>query len=148
MVFTARPTEKVNDFLRRFKLSHDVSSSISGSVISTALAVVPCSEAQAIRGASAACYGCSENVDRLPIVVPKHKFVQVQRQITTADVVIRADHAALQQRPEVFNRVGMDCAANVFAVVVGDRPVWIALVPKVPLSPRVIGSNQRYLLTD
>ena len=70
-------------------------------------------EASASSDASASCYSFAENVGILPVVVPELKLIQVQRQILLADVVVSADDAALEQRPEAFDVVGMDFAANV-----------------------------------
>src|SRR5260370_851349 len=76
-------------------------------------AEVPGSEA-----ASAPCYRRSENVGIMAIVESKLKLGKVQRQIFLADIVIDAHDPALQKRPEIFHVIGMDDAANVFALTV------------------------------
>ena len=75
-------------------------------------------EASASSDASASYYRCPEDIGILATVVTELKLVQIQRQIFLAYVVISADDAALQQRPEVFNVVGMDLAAHIFALAV------------------------------
>ena len=55
----------------------------------------------------AATNGRPENIGVLPVVVPELKLRDVQRQIFAADLVVAADDAALNQRPEAF-----DCARD------------------------------------
>ena len=52
----------------------------------------------------------SENVGVETVVIAELKLGDVQRQIFGADFVEGADHAALEDRPEAFNRVGVNCA--------------------------------------
>jgi hypothetical protein len=66
---------------------------------------------------SAACCRGSKDIDVLAIVVPELKFRDVQRQIFAADLVIAAGNTALQDAPEVFNRVGVNRADNMIAAV-------------------------------
>src|SRR5216684_3230651 len=81
-------------------------------------------EAPASPDASASSYRCPENVFRLPIVVAEHKFVQIERQILLAHLVIAAHDSALEQRPKAFNRVRVDDAVDVFARTVTDDAMW------------------------
>ena len=69
--------------------------------------------------ASATCYGGTEYVHVLPVVVPELKFCDVQRHVFGADLVKGADDSTLHQRPKTFNRVGVNSSDNVlvFAVV-------------------------------
>src|SRR6266540_4961038 len=48
-----------------------------------------------------------ENVRILAVIVAELKFRNIQRHIFAADFVERADDAALEDRPEAFDRVGM-----------------------------------------
>src|SRR5581483_1402406 len=64
-------------------------------------------------GASATCYGGSENIGVQTVVVAELRLSDVQRQILGAHLVIGADDAALEQAPESFNGVGVNCANNV-----------------------------------
>jgi hypothetical protein len=47
----------------------------------------------------------SENIGVVPIVVSELKFSDVERHVFGADLVERAHHAALENRPETLNRV-------------------------------------------
>ena len=49
---------------------------------------------------------CSENIFIKPIIIAELKFRDVQREIFLADFVERADHTALNQRPEAFDCIG------------------------------------------
>ena len=60
-----------------------------------------------------------EDVVVEPIIVAELEFRDVQRQVLAADLVIRADHAALNQRPEAFDGVGVNDAVNVFVPCCG-----------------------------
>jgi len=84
-------------------------------------------EARASRCASAltSLYRLPENIGFASVVKPELKFVQVQRQIFLAHVMIRPDDSALQQGPKRINRLSMNLAAHVFAKTVrnGFMPV-------------------------
>lgn len=69
--------------------------------------------------ASATRYSRAKYVYVLPVVVTELKLGNVQRHVFGTDLVIGADHAALNQRPKTFNRVGVNSTDNVlvFAVV-------------------------------
>ncbi len=49
------------------------------------------------------------------------KLVQIERQISLADVMVTADDAALQQRPERFDVIRVDLAAHVLTVAMANR---------------------------
>src|SRR6476620_11627807 len=65
-------------------------------------------EASASRHASASGprYRLTEDVGSLAVVMTELELREIQRQILLADVVVRADDAALQKRPERFDVVG------------------------------------------
>src|ERR1035437_4053778 len=69
--------------------------------------------AAASQVASASSYGCSENIGILAVVEPIAKFIEIERQIFLADVVVGADNSALQKRPERFHIVRVNVAAHV-----------------------------------
>jgi hypothetical protein len=98
-------------------------------------------EASASSDASASCYRIKEDVRLLAIVETPRKLVEIQRQISLGDVVIRADHAALQQGPERFEIVGMHFAAHVFVGLVIEVLVRKCLV-KLPTTSGLIGRDQ------
>ncbi len=83
-------------------------------------------ETDASDHASAACYRCPEHVGIEAVVIAELKFSDIQRHVLGAHLVERADHAALEQRPETFNRVRVNRTDHVlfFAMVnhrVGKR---------------------------
>jgi hypothetical protein len=87
-----------------------------------------CRLAETVTGvcASATCYSGSEYVGVIAIVMPELKFRNVERQIFAADLVERADNAALNQRPqgggECTERAALVCidsAADAAAAVAG-----------------------------
>ena len=79
----------------------------------------PClAEASASGLTSASCYHVKENVLVVAIVEAVLKLSQIQRQIFLAHVVIGAEDSALEQRPERFDAVRVDFAANIFVLTV------------------------------
>jgi hypothetical protein len=76
---------------------------------------------------SAACYRTPEHVGIRPIIIAKLKFCDVEREILGADFVKRADHAALEDRPKAFNRVGVDRADYIFVIRVADYLVLVTI---------------------
>lgn len=58
--------------------------------------------------ASACCYRGPEDIGIVPVVVTELKLRDVQRHVFAADPVECADHAALEDAPEAFNRIGVD----------------------------------------
>jgi hypothetical protein len=64
-------------------------------------------------------YCRSEDVWVHSIVVPELKLSDVQRHVSRADFMERADHAALEDRPEAFNRVGVDRTDHVLLLADG-----------------------------
>lgn len=83
----------------------------------------------------------SENVGVVPIVVPELKLGNVKRQIFAADFVIAAHDAALQDRPEALDCVGMDRTDDMLTNAVVDFPVRVSVVQSV-VSRVGIGAKQ------
>jgi hypothetical protein len=77
-------------------------------------------EASASRHASASGprYRLAEDVGILAVVMTELELRQIQWQIFFAHVVVRADHATLQERPERFDIVRVDLAAHVLKCLV------------------------------
>jgi hypothetical protein len=100
-------------------------------------------EAPASQVASASCYRFPENIFLFSVVKSKLKFVQVQRQIFFADVVVGADDSALDERPERFHRVRMNDAANILAFAMVHGVMWEFLPSRKVLIARMfIGRDQ------
>ena len=68
--------------------------------------------------ASAACYRRIKHIGIVAVVVSELKFRDVQRQIFGAHLVVRPDHAALEDAPKAFNRVGVNSANYVLLFLV------------------------------
>ena len=56
---------------------------------------------------------CARDIGIHSIIVPELKFRDVQMRVFLAHLVIRPDDAALQNRPEAFDGIRMDCADDV-----------------------------------
>ncbi len=69
---------------------------------------------------SATCYRLSKNIRVQPVVVSELKLSNIERHVLGADLVECADNAAFQDRPEPFNRVGVNRANNVLVFAVLD----------------------------
>lgn len=77
----------------------------------------------------------AENVRVLAVVVSKLELGNVERQILFADLVERAHHAALDDRPEAFDGVRMDRASDVFiAAVMNGNYILDSLQPLTALA--------------
>jgi hypothetical protein len=77
-------------------------------------------EASTSSDASAQCYGVPEDIRVFAMVVAKLKLIQIQREIFLTDVMVGADNATLQERPERFAIVGMHLPAHVLMRFVID----------------------------
>jgi len=100
---------------------------------------------------SATPYGRAEDVRVAPIVIPKFKLCNIERQIFSADLMISPDDAALDKRPEAFNGVRMNCANDVLAdgMVNGfvREPMLEPLVSGVSICAQQVNAV-RHSLTD
>jgi hypothetical protein len=94
--------------------------------IQAGAACEPFAGASASSDASASCYGFTENIRILPVIVAELKLSKVERQILLADMMIGANDATLKQRPKVFNVVGMDLSAHILALTMANSLVRIS----------------------
>jgi len=83
----------------------------------------------------------SENIFVPAIVIPELKFRDIKREIFSANLVERSDDSALEDRPEAFNRIGVDRADNVLPARVIDTPMRKFAVEFVVARPG-IGAEQ------
>jgi len=118
-VVLTRVAIEVENFLRVFDFRHNASPSESSDATEPAWNCD--AEASASSDASASCYGFSENIGVLAVVVAELELVQVKRQIFLGNVVIGPDYSALQQAPEVLHVVRVNDAPHVLAVAMADR---------------------------
>jgi hypothetical protein len=70
---------------------------------------------------SAACYPRPEHVGIAAVIVAELKFGNVERHIFLAHLVECADNAAFEDRPETFNRGGVNCTNNILVRLVLNR---------------------------
>ena len=96
---------------------------------------------------SASCYRFTENIFVLAVIVAERELRQIERQVFLADMVICSDDSTFQERPERFDIVGVNLAANVLACFVINR-----LMPIVETDPcvssRFIGRDQINLVRN
>src|SRR6202050_1770501 len=78
-----------------------------------------------------------ENVLVLPIVIAELKLRDIERHILGADLVERADNAALEDAPKAFNRVRVDRADNILVPVVVNSGMAIVVTQTRVAGPRV-----------
>jgi hypothetical protein len=89
----------------------------------------------------------SEDVRVFAIVIAKLKFRDIERHIFAAHFVERADHAALENRPETFDGLSVDCADDILAsgMVNGNvREIFV----EAPITGPLIGAKQTYFVRN
>jgi len=101
----------------------------------------PTAEAAPSEATSASCYDQVEYVRIRAIVKPELKLIQVEWQISFADFVIAAHDAALEKRPERFNRIGVRRTYYVFALTVTDYAM-IVVAAEQAIARVFIGREQ------
>ncbi len=79
--------------------------------------------------------GLAENVGVLAVVVAELELRDVQRQIFARNLVERADHAALNQRPEALDCLSVNRADNVLPVCMVDSHVREVLCRDACIQP-------------
>ena len=82
----------------------------------------------------------SENIVVDAIVIFELTFRDVEREIFAADLVIAANDAALELRPETLNRIRVNCADNVTLSGVVDALVWV--VGQAAVDAAFVGRQQ------
>src|SRR5260370_802366 len=92
----------------------------------------------------------SEDVLVMPVIVAELELRDVQVQILSADLVEASDDAALDQRPEAFDCIGVDCAdnamPNVMAITVIDGFVREAVLPaETMVASEIVSAEQTNL---
>jgi hypothetical protein len=92
---------------------------------------------------SAPSYRFAENVSFIPVVKPKLKLIQIERQIFLAHVMVRSYHAPLEQRPERFDCVRVDVAAHILASRVSDKLMLTIVDADGVVSAELIRDHER-----
>jgi hypothetical protein len=65
---------------------------------------------------SATCYGCAEDIGVGAVVIAKLKLRNIERHVFAADLLERADHAALKDRPEALDWLSVDRSDNILSL--------------------------------
>ena len=68
---------------------------------------------------------CTENVRVQTVVIAELELGDIERKVLFADLVEGSDHAAFDQRPEALNRVRVNGADDVLAVMMVNRPMRV-----------------------
>lgn len=97
--------------------------------------------------ASARLYRITEDVRVIPIVVAERELFDVERKVLRRDFVECAHDAALKQRPETFDCVRVDRAANVFVAAMVDEAHRV-FATKGPVALMFVGAKQADLVRD
>ena len=87
----------------------------------------------------------SENVRVLAIIIAELELCNIERHIFAAHFVECADHAALENRPEAFNGLRVNCADDILASGVVNDAMRIFAV-KAPVCGPLIGTKQADLV--
>jgi hypothetical protein len=111
--------------------------------------VLACATAEAVASGatSASCYDAREYVFVVSVVVSESELGNIQREIVLAYLVIAAHDAALEERPERFDIVGVDIPAHIFVRLVIDRAVRERLIEFL-IARAFIGRDQINLVRD
>jgi hypothetical protein len=90
---------------------------------------------------------CSEDVRILPVVIAELELGNIERHIFAAHFVERADHAALENRPESFDRLSMNCANDILTSRMVNSRVRVILVEGI-VARILIGTKQADFMGD
>ena len=89
----------------------------------------------------------AEDVSVLPVVIPELEFSDVERQILFADLVEGSNHAALDERPEPLNRLGMNGTNDILTACVVNSLVRKLFI-EAPVANPLVGAKQADLGRD
>lgn len=91
-----------------------------------------------MRSVSTSLDRCPEDVRVVPVIVAELELGNIEGHVFAADLVERADNAALKDRPEALNRIRVDCADDILLGLVFDCPARIfrQAVIEAVFSPR------------
>lgn len=92
---------------------------------------------------SAPCYCLAEYIGFLSVVEPELKLVQIERQIFLADVMVRSNHAAFQQRPKTFDALRVDIPAYILASRMADELMFAVVDADGVVGAKLIRNHER-----
>jgi hypothetical protein len=83
----------------------------------------------------------SKNVCVLPVIISELELGNIERYIFATHFVERADDAALEDRPEAFDGLSMNCSNDVLPSRMVNSRVWVIPVKQV-VAWILIGAKQ------
>jgi hypothetical protein len=86
-------------------------------------------------------YCCTENIRIHAVVIPELELINVKRKILARYLMERTHDAALHDRPESFDGVGMNCAMHVLPLTMTDNAMWVS-VPEVCIASMLVCRDQ------
>lgn len=89
----------------------------------------------------------SKDVPIEPIIVPELKLSDIQWHIFAADLMKATDDAALNDGPEAFDRLGVDCTDDILLFCMVNNGVRIFLAQMLIAYP-LVGAKQADLVRD
>jgi hypothetical protein len=93
----------------------------------------------------------SEDIHILPVIITELELGDIERHVFAAHFVEGADHAALEDRPEAFDGLSVDCADDILTSRMVNSRVWIVLIEGI-VAGILIGTKQadpvRHRLAD
>jgi hypothetical protein len=89
----------------------------------------------------------SEDIRVFAVIIPELEFGDIEREIFFADFVKCADHAALDERPEAFNRLSVNDASDVLANAMINAAERI-FVGQFAVAGRGVGAKQTDFMRD
>jgi hypothetical protein len=89
----------------------------------------------------------SENVLVPPVIISELELGNIEKHIFPTHFVERADHAALENRPEAFDGLSVDCADDVLTLCMVNSNVREIFI-EAPISGPLIGAKQADFVRD
>src|SRR5260221_10397633 len=86
-----------------------------------------------------------EHIAVVPVVVSELKFIDVELEIFLADLVVRADDAALHDGPEALNGVGVNRTDDILASAVTHMTGGVR-APNVAIGGIVVRGQQAHAM--
>jgi hypothetical protein len=89
----------------------------------------------------------SEDVSIVPIVISELELGNIERHVSPAHFMERADNTALEDRPEAFDGLSVNCANDILPSRMVNGRVWIILVERI-VAGILIGAKQADFVRD
>jgi hypothetical protein len=90
---------------------------------------------------------CSEDIRVLAIIIAELEFGDIEREIFLADLVKASHDAALDERPEAFDGLSMNCADDILTARMVNRGERI-FTSEFAISRPLIGAEQANFVRD